>query len=254
VSDVHVLAACAASPSTSAGEILASAGITAQRLLALDDSTAEPPPPDIGMDGAADFLARAESWIAEERAGTTLGMSLLPEEGVGPSAPARSARHVTHVGTGYDSHRFVSGGPLTLGGVVIPFEMSLAGHSDGDAVAHAITDAILGAAGAGDIGEMFPDSDPANRGRDSIEMLRAAVARVRDAGWSVQQVDVTVIAERPKLAPHRAAMCGRLAIALECAPGCVNVKGKTNEGMGWIGRGEGLACIAVATLTSARAL
>jgi 2-C-methyl-D-erythritol 2,4-cyclodiphosphate synthase len=134
--------------------------------------------------------------------------------------------------------------------VQIPAAGSLAGHSDGDAVAHALSDAVLGAAAAGDIGEMFADTDPANRGRDSLEMLRAAVERVRSTGWRVAQVDVTVIAERPKLMPHRAAMAGRLADVLDVPARCVSIKGKTNEGMGWIGRGEGLACIAVATLVA----
>ncbi len=154
----------------------------------------------------------------------------------------------TRCGIGYDSHRLVPGGPLVLGGVRIPASPSLSGHSDGDAVAHAITDAVLGAAGAGDIGEMFPDSDPANRNRDSIEMLRLAVTRAAMHGWRPAHVDVTVIAEQPRLAPHRAAMRAALAAALGVEPGAVSVKGKTNEGMGWIGRGEGIACIAVATL------
>ena len=154
----------------------------------------------------------------------------------------------SRAGIGYDSHRFVPGGPLLLGGVRIPADVSLAGHSDGDAVCHALTDAVLGAAAAGDIGEMFADTDPANRGRDSIEMLAAAVARVRALGWAVGQADVTVVAEWPKLVPHRAAMAARIAGALGVAPDRVSVKGKTNEGMGWVGRGEGLACLAVATL------
>ncbi|HEX6809824.1 MAG TPA: 2-C-methyl-D-erythritol 2,4-cyclodiphosphate synthase [Gemmatimonadaceae bacterium] len=154
----------------------------------------------------------------------------------------------TRCGIGYDSHRLVPGGPLVLGGVRIPLGVSLSGHSDGDAVAHAITDAVLGAAGAGDIGEMFPDSDPANRNRDSIEMLRLAVTRAAMHGWRPAHVDVTVIAEQPRLAPHRAAMRSALAAALGVEPGAVSVKGKTNEGMGWVGRGEGIACIAVATL------
>ena len=152
------------------------------------------------------------------------------------------------VGIGYDSHRFADGGPLKLGGIDIPFDRHLVGHSDGDAVAHAITDAILGAAGAGDIGELFSDSDPANRGRDSIEMLGVAVNRVRAAGYGVSQIDVTVVAEAPRVAPHREAMRAVLARALAVAPTAVSLKGKTNEGMGWIGRGEGIACIAVATL------
>lgn len=158
---------------------------------------------------------------------------------------------MTRTGIGYDSHRFAPPGPLVLGGVRIPFDRGLQGHSDGDAVCHALTDAILGAAAAGDIGEMFSDRDPANQGRDSVEMLRLAVARVRQAGFQVAQADITVIAEAPKLAPHRAAMVERLAAALEVGIEDVSVKGKTNEGMGWIGRGEGIACIAVATLVRA---
>ena len=156
----------------------------------------------------------------------------------------------TRTGIGYDSHRFAPGGPLRLGGVSIPADVSLVGHSDGDAVAHAITDAILGAAVAGDIGDMFSDRDPVNRGRDSLEMLRAAVERVRQLGWSIAHVDVTVIAEAPRLGPHRAAMRRALAATLGVDPEAVSVKGKTNEGMGWIGHGEGLACVAVATLAA----
>lgn len=158
---------------------------------------------------------------------------------------------LVRVGIGYDSHRFGSPGPLILGGVRIPGDVRLVGHSDGDAIAHAITDAVLGAAGAGDIGEMFSDRDPANANRDSIEMLGAAVKRVVMAGFAVQQVDVTVIAEQPKIAPYREQMRQALAAALGVAAGAVSVKGKTNEGMGWIGRGEGIACIAVASLVRA---
>jgi 2-C-methyl-D-erythritol 2,4-cyclodiphosphate synthase len=154
------------------------------------------------------------------------------------------------VGLGYDSHRFDTPGPLILGGVKIPFDKHLHGHSDGDAVCHAVTDAILGAASAGDIGEMFSDKDPANAGRDSIQMLGEAVKCIRAKGFTVAQVDVTVIAEAPRLAQHRAAMCERLAGALGVEVSAVSVKGKTNEGMGWIGRGEGIACIAVATISS----
>lgn len=154
-------------------------------------------------------------------------------------------------GIGYDSHRFAPPGPLILGGIEIESDMRLAGHSDGDAIAHALTDAVLGAAGAGDIGAMFSDKDPANAGRDSIEMLRAAIERVDGLGWRVQQVDVVVVAEWPKIAPHREAMRARLASALRVGPEAVSLKGKTNEGMGWIGRGEGLACMAVATLVPA---
>ena len=152
-------------------------------------------------------------------------------------------------GIGYDSHRFGPGGPMVLGGVEVPGDVELVGHSDGDAVAHAVTDAVLGAACAGDIGEMFADTDPVNKGRDSIEMLRLAVGRVRERGWRVEHADVTVVAERPKIMPLRDAMRARLAAALGVPADAVSVKGKTNEGMGWIGRAEGLACIAVATLT-----
>lgn len=152
------------------------------------------------------------------------------------------------VGVGYDSHRFEPGGPLILGGVRIPSERHLHGHSDGDAVAHAVTDAILGAAAAGDIGEMFSDRDPANRGRDSMEMLRAAVTRVGARGFVPQQIDVTVVSEQPRIAPHRDAMRAAVAAALGVSVDAVSIKGKTNEGMGWIGRGEGLACMAVATI------
>ena len=152
------------------------------------------------------------------------------------------------VGIGYDSHRFAPGGPLVLGGIRIPGDVHLAGHSDGDAVAHAVTDALLGAAAAGDIGEMFSDRDPANKDRDSLEMLRAAVDRLRSLGFEPQQIDVTVVAERPRIGSHRNAMRAALAHTLGVATEAVSIKGKTNEGMGWIGRGEGLACMAVATV------
>jgi 2-C-methyl-D-erythritol 2,4-cyclodiphosphate synthase len=159
-------------------------------------------------------------------------------------------RAASRVGIGYDSHRFAPPGPLILGGVAIPSDVHLEGHSDGDAVAHALTDAILGAAGAGDIGEMFSDRDPANRGKNSIEMLEAATARLTKLGWRVQQVDVTIVAEKPRVASHRELMKARVAPALGVGVDAVSIKGKTNEGMGWIGRGEGIACIAVATIVA----
>ncbi|NUO64534.1 MAG: 2-C-methyl-D-erythritol 2,4-cyclodiphosphate synthase [Gemmatimonadaceae bacterium] len=165
--------------------------------------------------------------------------------------PVNRASITARPGLGYDSHRFAAGGPMILGGVRVPSEVKLVGHSDGDAIAHAVTDAVLGAAAAGDIGEMFADTEEANRGRDSIEMLRAAVARVRARGWRVGNVDVTVIAERPKIGPHREAMRAALAAALGVGIEDVSVKGKTNERMGFVGREEGLACIAVATLVAA---
>lgn len=152
------------------------------------------------------------------------------------------------VGVGYDSHRFADGGPMRLGGIDIPGNRHCAGHSDGDAVCHAVTDAILGAAGLGDIGEMFPDTDAANKGRNSVCMLAAAVERLHAAGWCVGNVDVTVVTQRPKIGPHRGAMRERLAAVLRVDAGDVFVKGKTNEGLGWIGREEGLGVIATATI------
>ncbi len=137
---------------------------------------------------------------------------------------------------------------MRLAGVDVPASHHLSGHSDGDPICHAVTDAILGASGLGDIGALFPDTDPANKGRDSIEMLQVACGKLRDAGFHVVNVDVTVIAEQPKIGPYRAAIVAKLATALGVEPTQVSVKGKTNEGMGWIGRGEGLACIAVATI------
>lgn len=156
------------------------------------------------------------------------------------------------VGVGYDSHTFARGRPLILGGVAIPSDIGLDGHSDADAVCHALADAILGAASLGDIGEMFPDSDPANKNADSLVMLNAAVKRVAAAGYGVNQVDVCVISEAPRLAPYRDKIRAKLAAALGIDSASVSVKGKSNEGMGWIGRKEGLACIAVATLKGTR--
>jgi 2-C-methyl-D-erythritol 2,4-cyclodiphosphate synthase len=152
------------------------------------------------------------------------------------------------VGIGYDSHRFVAGRPLVLGGVTIPHAMGLAGHSDADAVAHALTDAILGAAGAGNIGQLFPDDDPQWKDADSMELLRTAHELVRGRGLTLAQADCSVIAEQPRLAPHLAEMAAALSSRLGVAAGAINVKAKTNEGMGFIGRGEGLAVIAVAVL------
>lgn len=154
------------------------------------------------------------------------------------------------VGVGYDSHRFAAGGPMVLGGLRIDAPVHCAGHSDGDAVCHALTDAVLGAAGLGDIGALFPDTAPENAGRDSVEMLALALRQVHEAGWTVGQVDVVVIAQEVRIAPHREAMRERLAGVLGVTSRDVSVKGKTNERMGWIGRGEGLAVIATATLVA----
>src|SRR5213594_930045 len=154
------------------------------------------------------------------------------------------------VGIGYDSHRFADGEgkKLILGGVEIPYPRGLVGHSDADAVAHALTDAILGAAGLGDIGSLFPDSDPRWKCANSLELLQQAYRTVAAAGHRLVQADITVIVERPKIGPHVAQMRERLAAALSVGPNAISVKGKTNEGMGWIGREEGVAVIAVAVL------
>ncbi|HSJ32153.1 MAG TPA: 2-C-methyl-D-erythritol 2,4-cyclodiphosphate synthase [Longimicrobiales bacterium] len=149
------------------------------------------------------------------------------------------------VGLGYDSHRFAEGRRLVLGGVEIEHERGLAGHSDADAVAHAVTDALLGAAGLGDIGRHFPPTDEQWRDADSIALLRQASQLAAERNFQVVNADVTVVCERPKIAPHAAEMCARLADALGIAPASVSVKGKTNEGMGWIGAGEGVAAMAV---------
>jgi 2-C-methyl-D-erythritol 2,4-cyclodiphosphate synthase len=150
-------------------------------------------------------------------------------------------------GFGVDTHRFAEGRRLVLGGVEIPHARGLAGHSDADVLAHAITDAILGAADMGDIGQHFPDTDPAFKDADSIALLREAVARVTAAGWAIGHVDATVVMERPKLAPHREAIAARLR---EAVGATVSVKATTGEGMGFVGREEGVAALAVATLTS----
>ena len=156
------------------------------------------------------------------------------------------------VGIGYDSHRFAPGRPLVLGGVRIPYELGLAGHSDADVVAHAVTDAILGAAALGDIGTHFPPDDERWHGADSIELLRAAVRILEERNFQVVNVDVTLVLEAPKLRPHVDAMRARLAHALAISPENVSVKGKTNEQMGWIGRGEGIAGMAVALIDAVR--
>ena len=152
------------------------------------------------------------------------------------------------VGIGYDSHKFVAGRKLILGGIAIPHTKGLAGHSDADAVAHAVTDALLGAAALGDIGRMFPSSDPQWKDADSIRLLNQALLKVADAGFQVVSADVTVILEKPVLAPFLDAMEAKLADALVVGATHVSVKAKTNEGMGWIGRGEGVAVMAVVTL------
>ena len=152
------------------------------------------------------------------------------------------------VGTGVDAHAFADGVPLVLGGVRIDHPRGLAGHSDGDVLAHALTDAVLGAAGLEDIGALFSSSDPALAGADSIELLREAWRQVRDAGWELENADVVLIGEEPRLAPHRGAMRERLAGALGVGADRVAVRATTTDGLGFTGRREGLAAQAVALL------
>jgi 2-C-methyl-D-erythritol 2,4-cyclodiphosphate synthase len=152
------------------------------------------------------------------------------------------------VGMGFDAHAFEDGVPLVLGGILIESPRGMSGHSDGDVLAHALTDAVLGAAGMEDIGALFPSGDPALAGADSIELLREAWRRVRDAGWELENADVVLIGEEPRLAPHRDAMRARLADALGVTPELVAVRATTTDGLGFTGRREGLAAQAVALL------
>ena len=155
------------------------------------------------------------------------------------------------VGHGQDIHRLVDGRPLKLGGVHIESPLGLLGHSDGDVVLHAICDAILGALGDGDIGQLFPDTDEQYRGADSGELLGIVVERMRHGGFRVGNVDVTVSAERPRLSPYRRQICERVAELLGVTPACVNLKAKTNEGLDAVGRGEAIAATAVVLLLPA---
>jgi 2-C-methyl-D-erythritol 2,4-cyclodiphosphate synthase len=154
-------------------------------------------------------------------------------------------------GIGWDSHRLAGGRPLILGGVTVPHDRGLQGHSDADVLAHAVIDALLGAAALGDIGQHFPDTDERYRDADSMQLVRTVVAMLADRGLRVSHVDTTVIMERPKLAGHRDAIRASLAAALGVEPGQVNVKASTGEGMGFVGREEGVAALAVATVQSA---
>jgi 2-C-methyl-D-erythritol 2,4-cyclodiphosphate synthase len=158
----------------------------------------------------------------------------------------------SRAGIGYDTHRFEQGRRLVLGGVEIPeAERGLAGHSDADALSHAIIDALLGAAGLGDIGQHYPDTDERWREADSVALLEEVCGFLAEHGWTVRHVDATVVCESPKLDPHRDAMRARLADAVRLAPLEVNVKFTTNEAMGFVGRGEGVAALAVATVERA---
>jgi 2-C-methyl-D-erythritol 2,4-cyclodiphosphate synthase len=152
------------------------------------------------------------------------------------------------VGIGYDSHRLVEGRPFILGGQRIPFDKGLLGHSDADAVAHAVTDAILGAAGAGDMGALFPDTDPRWKDADSLKMLRMACEHIAQLGFHPLGADVTIICEKPRLGVYKQAMAQAIAGELGVPPDAVGIKAKSNEGMGFVGRGEGVAVMAVATV------
>jgi 2-C-methyl-D-erythritol 2,4-cyclodiphosphate synthase len=157
----------------------------------------------------------------------------------------------TRIGQGFDVHALVPGRRLVLGGVTIPFERGLEGHSDADVLLHAITDALLGALALGDIGTHFPDTDPAWKGASSLDLLTRAVAMVRTAGLEVGNVDVTVVLEAPKIKPHIAAMRESVARAIGIAVDRVSIKGKTNEGVDAVGRGEAIAAHAIALVRSA---
>ena len=152
------------------------------------------------------------------------------------------------IGHGYDVHRLVEGRRLILGGVDIPYERGLLGHSDADVLAHAVMDALLGAAALGDIGKLFPDSDPAYEGADSLVLLKRVAEVLDENGYKIGNVDATVLAQRPKLAPHIPAMREKLAAAMGVDPGRVSVKATTEEGLGFTGTGEGMAAHAVALI------
>ena len=153
------------------------------------------------------------------------------------------------IGHGYDVHRLVEGRDLILGGVNIPWKLGLLGHSDADVLAHALMDAILGAAAMGDIGMLFPDNDPTFKGADSLLLLREVMRRVREAGWEVVNIDATVLAQAPKLSPHKLKMRENLAAAAGLDVSQVSVKATTEEGLGWTGSSEGMAVHAIALLT-----
>jgi len=155
------------------------------------------------------------------------------------------------VGTGFDVHPFTDGRALIIGGVIIPHERGLAGHSDADVLSHAICDALLGAAALGDIGRHFPDRDPAFRGISSLELLRRTVAILAAAGWSPLQVDTCILAEAPHIAPHEPAMRSAIAAALDIPAGNVGIKATTTEGLGFVGRREGIAVQAVCLIVRA---
>lgn len=203
--------------------------------------------------GQRGVAATDEAMLAEQ-AGHPVAIVAGDDDNVKLTTPADLAAARARVlaggrvGSGYDLHRLAEGRPLVLAGVTVPFDRGPFGHSDGDVLSHAIVDAIFGAAGAGDIGQHFPDTDPAWKGAAGLDLLRRAVTIVRDRGWEVANADATVILERPKLAPHIGAMRERLAATLGVSIDRVSVKAKTNEGVDAVGRGEAIAAHAIAVL------
>ena len=193
-------------------------------------------PRNVKITTADDLALAREGPVQTSAAGRAVGSEAEP----GPAS--------VRTGIGYDLHRLVPGRPLLLGGVVLPFPLGLAGHSDGDVLCHAVIDAILGAAGAGDIGQRFPDTDSRWAGASSLDLLRRAAAAVREAGFEIENTDAVVIAEQPRLVPFLPAIVGKLSEALGVEAARVSVKGKTNEGVGEIGRGEAIAAHAAALL------
>jgi len=158
---------------------------------------------------------------------------------------------MTRIGLGYDIHRLVEGRPLVIGGVTIPFDKGLLGHSDADVLVHAACDAILGAAGMGDIGEHFPDTDPRYRGADSIGLLKTVCAEIGKEGWSLVNLDATIFAQAPKMTPYKKGMVGRMADCMAVGRHRINIKATTTEGLGAIGHGDGIAAMCVALIQSA---
>jgi 2-C-methyl-D-erythritol 2,4-cyclodiphosphate synthase len=157
---------------------------------------------------------------------------------------------MTRIGLGYDIHRLVTGRPLIIGGVTIPFEKGLLGHSDADVLVHAACDALLGAAGMGDIGEHFPDTDPRYRGADSIGLMKTVYAKIKKEGWELVNMDATIFAQAPRMTPYKTEMAGRMADCMAVKQRRISIKATTTEKLGAIGRGEGIAAMCVALLQS----
>jgi len=157
-----------------------------------------------------------------------------------------------HIGLGYDVHKLVTGRKLILGGVTIPFEKGLLGHSDADVLVHAVCDALLGAAALGDIGQHFPDTDPKFKDISSLKLLAETRAMVSECGFAIGNIDTTIFAEAPKIGPYRKKMQQNLAAAVEVEPGCINIKATTTEGLGFVGKGQGIAAMCAALLVGLR--